>query len=764
MTSFRLPTSLETGSARVPEHSPRAQVPRSQEDPRGGEGDLQPCRILEDLKVNLRLRGGFDAAQLRTVTVRDGVLRAAGISYDEACSDTLRVNIRQNTLTMSTPSRENALKYSKITNIRISTKDYEAAAYITAPEDTSKEIIHGRPEEETPEDIKRSLYVRSPCILHAQRMGNTSTIIIAFQGEHGGHVPKPQKRKMPGLRSGKPEQRPQMHTLLPALRQRTSNWRQEVPRGAPDSIHNQKTAKGVAPHTATMPPAQDRPSRSRERPGAANDNNGSRGGRSPLPLLSDAAPRWGLWSRRAIPVPLSALVRIQALFRFKEAAAAATTATAEPPQTAAGTRPTARPTTDELGRQATVAAEGPLTAPPQKRQAEENPQPREELLESLAELVKAHFDALNSKIELLGQRMNRIELRTTAIESTLAESRPAAARPIRSTKPYQRPTAAESSSDNSNATGAPARESETLVVTLARRNLAVIQHQTTVVNHVGLTLVTDPQQPTRTGNSVSMDTTPNLTFTKNAPDPKWVNTQKDLGSNNFIIATTLCTGPAKKRGRKLTMVEWDTFRQIQWSERESEHEDEHEEARNSTTDIEEWTAQLHRAVKQATKEIPEEAGLQTADSKLLHLWEARNSLQERKQYGEAPSITIIASGGPIPIVEQIKVLELRVHAEGRNNDTLKALEHSTQQTIRLIKRIANRRYGMREAGLIRLVRAFIIIRVVYVAPYLVFGVAEKRKMEGLIRRAYKQAIGIPITTPNKNPSSTEFGQALANGW
>lgn len=36
-----------------------------------------------------------------------------------------------------------------------------------------------------------------------------------------------------------------------------------------------------------------------------------------------------------------------------------------------------------------------------------------------------------------------------------------------------------------------------------------------------------------------------------------------------------------------------------------------------------------KAVKQATREIPEEAGLEAADSKLLHLWEARSSLQRR---------------------------------------------------------------------------------------------------------------------------------------
>lgn len=98
-------------------------------------------------------------------------------------------------------------------------------------------------------------------------------------------------------------------------------------------------------------------------------------------------------------------------------------------------------------------------------------------------------------------------------------------------------------------------------------------------------------------------------------------------------------------------------------------------------------------------------------------------------------------------MEQLKVLGLRVHAEGRNTETLKTLEISTHQTIRLIKRIANRRYGMREANLVRLVQAFVISRIVYVAPCLTFGTAEKKKLEALIRRAYKQAIIMTLTTP-----------------
>ncbi|KAH7933107.1 hypothetical protein HPB49_008241 [Dermacentor silvarum] len=122
----------------------------------------QPQLPPEDLKVVLRPRGGFDATQLPTVAVRDGVLRAAEITYDKASGDTLRVNFRQNTLTMSTPSKEKAVLYSKITTIRINANDYETVVYVTAPEDTSKGVIHGIPEEETQEDIEKTTGATEP--------------------------------------------------------------------------------------------------------------------------------------------------------------------------------------------------------------------------------------------------------------------------------------------------------------------------------------------------------------------------------------------------------------------------------------------------------------------------------------------------------------------------------------------------------------------------------------------------------------------------
>ena len=67
--------------------------------------------------------------------------------------------------------------------------------------------------------------------------------------------------------------------------------------------------------------------------------------------------------------------------------------------------------------------------------------------------------------------------------------------------------------------------------------------------------------------------------------------------------------------------------------------------------------------------------------------------------------------------------------------------------MRLIARISNRHSGLKESNLIRLVQAFAISRIVYVAPYLDLLMAEKTRIEALIRKVYKQALGIPVSTP-----------------
>lgn len=136
--------------------------------------------------------------------------------------------------------------------------------------------------------------------------------------------------------------------------------------------------------------------------------------------------------------------------------------------------------------------------------------------------------------------------------------------------------------------------------------------------HEELTLITNPQDPTRMGNSVSRDTTPDLTFIKNISNPHWTNTNVNLGSDHYIVCTILQAGPRKKKGRKIMLTEWDTFRKIR-----------EDDATETIEDIQKWTDTLQRSVQKATKHVPEEAGMEEMDSKLLHMWEAKRSLQER---------------------------------------------------------------------------------------------------------------------------------------
>lgn len=148
----------------------------------------------------------------------------------------------------------------------------------------------------------------------------------------------------------------------------------------------------------------------------------------------------------------------------------------------------------------------------------------------------------------------------------------------------------------------------------------------TDAQNLGLTLQTDSSFPTRTGNSVSKDTTPDLTFTKNVREKfVWANLHENLGSDHYIVQSTLETGPPQKRkGKEIRITEWDKFREIRHARKEAQGEHCAE-----IEDIQEWIEQLQEDARVATKTIPQEADLQQADARLLHMWEAKNSLHKR---------------------------------------------------------------------------------------------------------------------------------------
>ncbi|KAH7938914.1 hypothetical protein HPB52_002302 [Rhipicephalus sanguineus] len=145
-----------------------------------------------------------------------------------------------------------------------------------------------------------------------------------------------------------------------------------------------------------------------------------------------------------------------------------------------------------------------------------------------------------------------------------------------------------------------------------------------------LELIANPADPTRRGNSACVDTLPDLAFVANIANAQWHNMQEDLGSDHSIIEIQIDTGQhtrvchfesaGKARGRRLRLVEWDAFRKTR---------KERERGDRPITNIDEWTETLRADVDAATHEVPPEANLQVIDSRLLHMWEAKQALLKR---------------------------------------------------------------------------------------------------------------------------------------
>ncbi|KAH7973729.1 hypothetical protein HPB49_004533 [Dermacentor silvarum] len=120
---------------------------------------------------------------LRGLWSRIADLSAAGISKDELSQDTLRPNLQQNIMVASTTRRENADRYVRIKEIRISDKIHEPCSYETAPHSTSKGVIRGIPLQDNPATIDGKIVNQNnPLALAAKIITPTGTVIITFDG------------------------------------------------------------------------------------------------------------------------------------------------------------------------------------------------------------------------------------------------------------------------------------------------------------------------------------------------------------------------------------------------------------------------------------------------------------------------------------------------------------------------------------------------------------------------------------------------------
>lgn len=103
-------------------------------------------------------------------------------------------------------------------------------------------------------------------------------------------------------------------------------------------------------------------------------------------------------------------------------------------------------------------------------------------------------------------------------------------------------------------------------------------------------------------------------------------------------------------------------------------------------------------------------------------------------------------GSAIPRVDSIRVLGMTIESNGSNGKTILKLAAKTDNAVRLVRRVANRYQGLKEDNLIRLVNAFVLCHFSYVAAMHNWQRAERDKINVLLRKITKRALGIPIRT------------------
>lgn len=100
-------------------------------------------------------------------------------------------------------------------------------------------------------------------------------------------------------------------------------------------------------------------------------------------------------------------------------------------------------------------------------------------------------------------------------------------------------------------------------------------------------------------------------------------------------------------------------------------------------------------------------------------------------------------GNTIPTVSKIRVQGMTIEALGRNGDTVTRIPGKAANATRLLKRVTTKKGGIKEENLTRLIHSFVLCHIAYVAAFHKWMKSEKNKLNILIRRAYKTALGLP---------------------
>ncbi|KAG0429210.1 hypothetical protein HPB47_023854, partial [Ixodes persulcatus] len=619
----------------------------------------------DDIKVIIHPRDSLDTSRQNEVKIQRGILMAAKTSTEEASGDVFRANKDQNIIVMSTPVLENAQRYRGIVEILLDGKRFGAAAYATPPENTAKGVIHGIPEEYTEEDINGNLIgARNLSILQVRRMGRSGSVVIVFEEKKvpyfvgywttekkcflqkkekieccvkGGRVGhrtdvclRPEERRCKGCWTLNP---PAEHACMPACgvcgkAHPTGNRKCRKKFKTPYTVLQRSWEKkrnkqgllkqgeenfpkllGDASRSRSRSRAEGRRSRSTSRTGGRRQSGSISGGErhvSWAEMVSRKAPQNKGGNAFAETSQANELAEIKAL--LKQALEENKALREELNRLKEGTR-------ERVYMHRRRRSPRSLTVWPYKNQ------------KRLAKIFGYKSYGKDAQDKTLVTTMVKRNIPVIEHETGVSTVDHILIETISHEKKDRRSIIVL------NVYSSPSKRHRFASLFKASTNIA--KRQTLLVagdfnaphpdwgnlwnnsHEYGLSLITDPDQPTRRGNHRNQDTTPDLTVVKGTEDALRSNTWEDLGSDHFVLCITT-TGPAKPKGKRCKITEWDAFREIL-----------EKYGTEDIVNIEEWSESLRAVAERATKVVPEKANVAVADSRLLHLWEAKAKLEQR---------------------------------------------------------------------------------------------------------------------------------------
>ncbi|KAG0410297.1 hypothetical protein HPB47_012593 [Ixodes persulcatus] len=118
-------------------------------------------------------------------------------------------------------------------------------------------------------------------------------------------------------------------------------------------------------------------------------------------------------------------------------------------------------------------------------------------------------------------------------------------------------------------------------------------------------------------------------------------------------------------------------------------------------------------------------------------------IKPRRKKGEQENVRITIDGTNITPTTQARILGVIFQNNGKAGASIDKIKVSTEQISNMIRRVTNRRRGLKEDDALTLVQAFVTSRIVYAAPYLKLLKKDRDQLNVIIRKATKMALGMP---------------------